>query len=211
VQRPSNFDEIANDKLKLEQTIVISVSDTGIGIPQEKQKVIFEAFQQVDGTTSRRYGGTGLGLSISRQLAQLLGGELKLLSVEGKGSTFTLYLPMSVAKKVSTPTNPTAPPTLVMPLGDESKIKQIGSDLGIENLNNELGIKPLVGKEDRIADDRMNLTKEDKSILIIEDDRDFGSLLMELAQEKNFKCIVAEDGKTGLEFAPRVSTKSHYS
>ncbi|RKZ91109.1 MAG: hypothetical protein DRR19_08140 [Candidatus Parabeggiatoa sp. nov. 1] len=196
--------DLSSIKLVPAKTIAISVIDTGIGIPADKQKVIFEAFQQVDGTTSRRFGGTGLGLSISRQLARLLGGEIQLLSEEGKGSTFTLYLPetLSVPAKASTQ----IPPKTPLPTGGASTVIEIMTNAGgnVFTPQSTTYVAPLGGKpgsEPEIADDRANLQPTDKSLLIIEDDRKFSRLLMEIARENHFKCLIAEDGKTGLQLA----------
>ncbi len=187
--------DLSNSGLDPSSAIAIAVSDTGIGIPKEKQKSIFEAFQQVDGTTSRQYGGTGLGLSISRELAKLLGGEIQLQGIEGKGSTFTLYLPevmeqadkVEVQLSVSHQGNDAAIHKNDMPTGDKPAPKNISSDKPFE-------------LED-IRDDRRNITHGDKTILIIEDDPKFAKILYELALEKGFKGIIAGDGEAGLHLA----------
>ncbi|MDM8559608.1 response regulator [Candidatus Parabeggiatoa sp. HSG14] len=222
LQQQDNENLFADTKI-----IAISVADTGIGIPTDKQKVIFEAFQQVDGSTSRNYGGTGLGLSISRQFARLIGGEIELHSVEGEGSTFTLYLPETISSsiKVSIPQttikssdNLTETSILhqeeIDSLDNSIAETQMQQKTDIKPLNNDISalipqkvesnnvLETLLPASDDIVLDNIPIYEaSEKSILIIEDDFQFSKILMELAEEKGFKCFVAEDGETGLQMA----------
>jgi signal transduction histidine kinase/CheY-like chemotaxis protein len=193
---------------KLSQTptgnFAISVTDTGIGIPEDKKQLIFDAFQQVDGTTSRRYGGTGLGLSISRQLAKLLGGDISISSIEGEGSTFTLHLPETVSTKTTASQSSENIPVKTL-ISTERRIESLSDISTQQNILQDVQdveVEPLgISSEEDIIDDRNTLKSEDKSLLIIEDDRKFSTILMELAQGQDFKCLLAEDGRTGLQLA----------
>jgi len=147
-----------------ENVLEISVSDTGIGIPADKQKLIFEAFQQADGTTSRKYGGTGLGLSISREIARLLGGELQVRSVPGEGSTFTLYIPI----------NAVVPSTTALSFGGTGTDDYVNADLAP-------------------ADDRGDLDGQ-PFVLIVEDDPTFAGILLELAHGAGLKGVISSAG-----------------
>ncbi len=169
------------------QAVEVEITDTGIGIPDYMAESIFNAFEQVDGTASRRYGGTGLGLTISRRLAQLLGGDVFVRSAEGAGSTFTLILPRAAGAEqkaglasAEPPAAAALPPMTSVPGSGLDGIAAPGMD-----------------------DDRLTISPRDETILVIEDDPSFARIVRDLSRRRGYKCLVAGDGVRGLDLARR--------
>ncbi|USB32622.1 response regulator [Paenibacillus sp. YPG26] len=166
--------------------LALTIKDTGIGIPKDKTDLIFEAFQQADGTTSRRFGGTGLGLSISRGLASLLGGGISLKTKEGEGSEFTLYLPKDGITPILKPRVAEPSPRVIEQASEETESRSKSEE-----------------KESAFSlpDDRNTITSQDKVMLIVEDDIHFAKILIDMAKAYGFKTLTTSQGDEGLKLA----------
>jgi len=193
---------------RAEQVIAFSVSDTGIGVPADKLRLIFEAFQQADGTTSRRYGGTGLGLSISREIAVLLGGEIRVESVQGEGSNFTLFLPLryeAVPQEARPSTDvvvidaPRGSVAAAITATPEPTVAQL------EDLVPEVLAEP---DPDMLAagieDDRAKIAPGDRTLLVIQSDTKFAKLALEAGRAAGYRVILTARGETGAVLAREI-------
>jgi CheY-like chemotaxis protein/signal transduction histidine kinase len=182
IYRPGKSVELQRASLEHGKAIAFSVIDTGIGIETAKLKDIFEAFQQEDGSTDRHYGGTGLGLTIARKFAHMLGGEIHVVSEKGRGSVFTLVLPLTLA------------------VADLQKPANVAMSVPAES-RTQLKVMTKAQMPEFIADDRKAINGRDRVLLIIEDDKNFAATLMHMARARGYKCLAAGDGKSGLLLA----------
>ena len=186
---PSSIN-LTRSQLNHSDALAITVTDSGIGIPLDKQKIIFEAFQQADSGDRRRYGGTGLGLSISRELVSLLGGEIQLVSEPGKGSSFSIYIPIETHHKEAS-----SQPFSTGAHGTTSTYKT--------EATKSLKTQAVVKQDTAIdtGDDRDNINPLDRVLLIIEDDLRFAKIITNSGRDRGFKCLIALSGEDGLSIA----------
>ncbi|GIK42396.1 MAG: hypothetical protein BroJett011_62290 [Chloroflexota bacterium] len=191
ISRPQPEVDLSKCSLDPTRVIAFNVTDTGIGMTPEQQKIVFEAFQQADGSTSRQYGGTGLGLTISRELATKLGGQMGLMSQKDQGSTFTLYLPLERADSRAL-----QQPAVKVSSNGSHKMRTKRSPLSPQPAPVAAPSLPA-----SLPDDRAVWQAGDRLLLIIEDDPKFARIAYDYAHQKNFKCLVAGDGETGLQLA----------
>ncbi|GAA4652605.1 hypothetical protein GCM10023116_48890 [Kistimonas scapharcae] len=189
--KPGDDVQFTSENLQNSQYVIgFAVKDTGIGIPPEKQAAIFEAFQQADGSTSRKYGGTGLGLSISREMSVLLGGEMQITSEAGKGATFTLYLadmPRQAADDETSDVDRDEDMIALPESNDSPAIATVSTE-------KTASAQPVEMKPDG----------SDRPLLIVEDDKTFAAVLKKVAESSGYECMTAHSGKDALEIAQKV-------
>jgi len=209
------------------EVIAFSVADTGIGIPKDKQRLIFEAFQQADGTTSRKFGGTGLGLSISREIARLLGGEIRVESSENQGSTFTLFLPSRFKPRDDASDRAPSDTSDFVSEGRQQSRREVAWAGGAQGTQTERppARSPTPSRDKRrkqsgdalqymperravpqtiIDDDREHIEEGDRTVLVIENDQNFAKVLLDMARDKGYKGVVELDGEAGLKAAREI-------
>ena len=192
IGKPSAGVEFREITLPKSEVLEIAVTDTGIGIPEAKRMMIFEAFQQAEGGTSRQYGGTGLGLTISRELSRLLGGEIHIDSEEGKGSVFTVFIPVDLTnapiKEMDNAISSYNEPVKVEPL--EIEAEEVEESKSGKAINT-------------IVDDRDHLKTSEYSLLVIHENKDFSKQVKNIVSKYGIKLIVALDGKEGMKLAAK--------
>jgi CheY-like chemotaxis protein/signal transduction histidine kinase/HAMP domain-containing protein len=191
---PDAIGELRSAGFDPDRMLAVTVSDTGVGVPSDKQQEIFESFRQADGSTSRKYGGAGLGLAISRELARMLGGDIRLLSAPEQGASFTAYLPFDGPSATGEPQDLQAPrePRPAPPMAGPPKEQRFET-------NGASGFSPCARHE--LLDDRAALLAQNGALLIVEDDPGFAKTLLSLCRSKGFKALCAASAEEGLELA----------